>query len=96
MISSAFGPITATFFVFAASGRTPVFFSRTTEAWAISRARRSCAGASLTLNGVRAYLTRSGGSNIPSLKRAKNSRVSATSISCSVISFFPTAVVSDL
>jgi hypothetical protein len=35
-------------------GRTPSFFKRTIDSWAIRRASRACSGASFTLYGVRA------------------------------------------
>lgn len=86
MVSSAVGPTTAMRFRSRDSGRRPSFFSSTSDSRAAFNASASCAGAWLTEYGMRAQRTRSGGSNMPSRMRAANSRVTASSISASLIS----------
>ncbi|MNI45185.1 hypothetical protein D3C73_996010 [compost metagenome] len=85
MVSSAVGPITAMRLRVRDSGSTPSFFSNTSDSWAAFRASASCAGAWFTDAGIRAQRTRSGGSNMPSRIRAANRRVTASSISASLI-----------
>ncbi|MCY1463905.1 hypothetical protein D9M71_818630 [compost metagenome] len=85
MVSSAVGPITAMLFKSRDSGSRPSFFSSTSDSCAAFNANASWAGAWFTEAGIRAQRTRSGGSNMPSRIRAVNRRVTASSISASLI-----------
>src|SRR5712692_5179925 len=72
------------------------FLSSTMDSRAALRDNARWAGESLSENGMRAYATISGGSNMPSRKRAVMSRLRETSISASLISPSFTARINEL
>ena len=77
--------------VLRSGSRPPSFFSSTIDSRAAVRASAWCSSQSFLSYGIDAHGTRAGGSNIPRRMRARNSRLTQTSMSASASSPCATA-----